>query len=202
MKAIETVYRNIRFRSRSEARWAYFLDQIGVPFEYEKEGYQMDNGLRYLPDFWLSDQKIWAEVKSEMPNEDEIEKAVRLVTESGLPLVFLIFANGRTDSIEHSGGPYYIPELKDRHPQLACWQTCIGCEEVSIVPYAPAAGFTCWNCKLTWTSEQVLEMADKGKEIFDADKFTFAFNLARQARFEYGETPVGAAAKKRDDDVA
>ena len=189
MKAIETVYRGIKFRSRNEARWAVFMDQLGVPFDYEPEGFEL-NGLRYLPDFYLTDQKIWAEVKAALPNETEKEKALRLVNESGLALVFLIFSNGRAESIEHSGGPFYPPNAKDRHPQLACWQSCIGCLAISIAPYSPAAGFTCWNCGLTLTSEQVLELVEQGKEIFNEDALTEAFTAARQARFEFGETPL------------
>lgn len=189
MKAIETIYRGIRFRSRNEARWGLFLDQLGVPFEYEPEGFEL-NGLRYLPDFYLTDQKIWAEVKAEMPNETEKQKAMRLVKESGLALVFLIFAGGRMESIENSGGPFYPPNAKDRHPQLAVWQICIGCHAISISPYAIAAGFDCWNCGLKLTAEQVQELADRGKNIFDEDAITSAFTAARQARFEFGETPT------------
>ena len=52
IKAIETIYNNYRFRSRLEARWAVFFDAIGIKYEYEVEGYDI-NGVRYLPDFWL-----------------------------------------------------------------------------------------------------------------------------------------------------
>ncbi len=52
MKAIETVYAGCRFRSRLEARWAVFFDQLGISWEYEPEGFEF-HGHRYLPDFWL-----------------------------------------------------------------------------------------------------------------------------------------------------
>lgn len=52
VKAIETIYRGYRFRSRLEARWAIFFDAMGEPWEYEKEGFDL-KGVRYLPDFWL-----------------------------------------------------------------------------------------------------------------------------------------------------
>lgn len=64
IQAIETVYKGYRFRSRLEARWAVFFDEIGVKWEYEKEGYELDSG-RYLPDFYLPDFKFWIEVKGE-----------------------------------------------------------------------------------------------------------------------------------------
>lgn len=50
---IPTVYNGYRFRSRTEARWAVFLDMLSIRWEYEAEGYQFGNGVRYLPDFWL-----------------------------------------------------------------------------------------------------------------------------------------------------
>ncbi|HMF18863.1 MAG TPA: hypothetical protein VKE98_16775, partial [Gemmataceae bacterium] len=62
IKAIETSYNGYLFRSRLEARWAVFLDALGVPYEYEPQGFDMD-GLHYLPDFKLPVQKLWLEIK-------------------------------------------------------------------------------------------------------------------------------------------
>lgn len=53
MKAIETRYRGCRFRSRLEARWAVFFDALKIKWEYELEGYVLNDGTWYLPDFWL-----------------------------------------------------------------------------------------------------------------------------------------------------
>lgn len=68
-KAIETRYKNCRFRSRLEARWAVFLDAVKVPWEYEKEGFSLPSGA-YLPDFWISNPMpewpyagYWLEIK-------------------------------------------------------------------------------------------------------------------------------------------
>lgn len=93
MKAINTVYGNYKYRSRAEARWGVFFDRMGISFEYEKEGFDLD-GLYYLPDFWLKDQKVWAEVKPENPSDEEIEKAKRLALFTNYPVVFLTFATG------------------------------------------------------------------------------------------------------------
>lgn len=53
IKAIETEYNGYRFRSRLEARWAVFFDTLGVPYEYEPEGFDLGDGVYYLPDFRL-----------------------------------------------------------------------------------------------------------------------------------------------------
>ena len=52
IKAIETEYDGHRFRSRLEARWAVFFNAVGLTYEYEIEGFEMD-GTRYLPDFYI-----------------------------------------------------------------------------------------------------------------------------------------------------
>jgi hypothetical protein len=63
IKAIETTYAGCRFRSRLEARWAVFFDHLGTPWEYEPEGVVTEDGTKYLPDFWLPEMRLWAEVK-------------------------------------------------------------------------------------------------------------------------------------------
>ena len=73
IKPIETVYNGYRFRSRLEARWAVFFDAIGLKYEYEKEGFTLSTGEKYLPDFYLPDLGLWAEVKPSR-NCDNIPK--------------------------------------------------------------------------------------------------------------------------------
>lgn len=63
VKPITTIYRGYRFRSRLEARWAVFLDALGVKWEYEAEGYDLGEAGWYLPDFWLPKLKMFLEVK-------------------------------------------------------------------------------------------------------------------------------------------
>lgn len=62
IKAIETYYNGYRFRSRLEARWAVFFDTVGITYEYEPEGFNVD-GECYLPDFYLPKFDVYAEVK-------------------------------------------------------------------------------------------------------------------------------------------
>jgi hypothetical protein len=52
IKAIETEYNGVLFRSRLEARWAVFFDQLNITWMYEYEGYQTPTEY-YVPDFWL-----------------------------------------------------------------------------------------------------------------------------------------------------
>lgn len=63
IKPIETVYNGYRFRSRLEARWAVFFDTAGIPYQYEPEGFVLEDGTHYLPDFYLPWFKCYVEIK-------------------------------------------------------------------------------------------------------------------------------------------
>lgn len=77
-KAIETIHSGFRFRSRLEARWAIFFETLGVDYRYEPEGFELEDGIRYLPDFYLPQKLHWIEIKPELPSPEEKEKAIRL----------------------------------------------------------------------------------------------------------------------------
>lgn len=47
-----------------------FFDEMGWSYEYEPEGYELDNGTRYLPDFYLPEFKMFVEVKHENAIEE------------------------------------------------------------------------------------------------------------------------------------
>lgn len=95
IKAIETAYKGYRFRSRLEARWAVYFDAEGMEWEYEKEGFHPPSG-PYLPDFWLPQVRMWAEVKGRDFHGDEVLKCHELAVGSGYPCLLLNGApNGR-----------------------------------------------------------------------------------------------------------
>lgn len=64
VKPIETWAYGHRFRSRLEARYAVFLTELGVAWQYEPEGFDLNAGY-YLPDFYLPfvNGGTWIEVK-------------------------------------------------------------------------------------------------------------------------------------------
>lgn len=68
--AIPTEYSGYRFRSRLEARWAIFFDQLGVRWVYEQEGFELPSG-RYLPDFLLPALDSFVEIKPVAPSREE-----------------------------------------------------------------------------------------------------------------------------------
>jgi len=104
-KVIQTHYDNHYFRSRIEARWAVFFNTLGIDYEYEKEGFQLDN-LCYLPDFYIPHLKCWIEIKGYAPTEEETEKAHRLCIYTKQPVYIFypdipdVFGYSRTNSAE------------------------------------------------------------------------------------------------------
>ena len=96
IKPIETAYNNYLFRSRLEARWAVFFDALGIRYEYEAEGYDLQplpeietylgdmttdkkfGALWYLPDFYLPNLDIFVEIKGQEPTYKDIAKIDRL----------------------------------------------------------------------------------------------------------------------------
>ncbi len=70
MTPIQTKFNGRHYRSRMEARYAVLLHACRLPYEYEREGFGLEQG-RYLPDFWLPTLGIFFEVKGWLPTSRE-----------------------------------------------------------------------------------------------------------------------------------
>lgn len=90
LTALPTTYNKQRFRSRLESRWAYFLDRLTIPWEYEKEAYQLRTGV-YVPDFFLNQHRAWLEIKGEIITDEiglgTIRKCSQLAAQSATPVI-------------------------------------------------------------------------------------------------------------------
>lgn len=91
--AIPTRYAGCHFRSRLEARWAVFFDAMGIPWQYEPQGFEVTwrtSGWRrnYLPDFYLpfvGRSGLWAEVRGSEATLDRQLLLAATVPYGGLP---------------------------------------------------------------------------------------------------------------------
>ena len=92
MKTLPTKFNGITFRSRTEARWAVFMDYAGIPFEYEPEGYDLGKAGWYLPDFWLLSLEMFLEIKPAHPVPGRSSPVEALCLETKKP-VFQIFGS-------------------------------------------------------------------------------------------------------------
>lgn len=188
IKSIDTTYRGYKFRSRLEARWAVFFQTLGFAWEYEKEGFELTNGDRYLPDFYLNDLKLWVEIKpdwdcAELENNweqfyhDKQEGILLLV---GVPtaddnLVGRLLAWDATDGSAGSWDGWAIP-----------------CIKIIDGKKIPALSIESKRDRTIWTQgfgENEIELSQGGEHLCVVS-LARAINAARAARFEYGETPA------------
>lgn len=86
-KAIETEYNGYKFRSRLEARWAVVFDWLKVKYQYEPQGFELGDGIRYLPDFYLPEHKLYVEVKADanaaIASGDKLKRFADMVRANG-----------------------------------------------------------------------------------------------------------------------
>lgn len=59
-----TMYKDIMFRSQNEAKWAMFMDLVGIEAFFEPEVLEGFNSIKYRPDFFLPQYQKYVEVKS------------------------------------------------------------------------------------------------------------------------------------------
>jgi hypothetical protein len=195
IKAIETVYNGYRFRSRLEARWAVFFDTLGIKYEYEKEGFDLD-GMWYLPDFWLPEQECYVEIKGQTPTVEEREKALRLAQLS-CHRIYMFESNfclQNEDGFPVAAAPYF-PSHKtiDRFhlsPKMS-WCHCGGCGRWIIKhnELAYDLRFRHWvpgYCEESGVCETYCPISSRAQYLwFEAPHLIKAYTAARQARFEY-----------------
>lgn len=89
IKAIPTVYRGIEFDSRTEAKWACFLDHLVIRWEREHEGFVLPNGEWYLIDYWLPDLQFYMEIKGPGFTEAETRRCAEVCVGTGFPVLML-----------------------------------------------------------------------------------------------------------------
>lgn len=106
MKPIKTNYNGILFRSKLEAEWAKFFDAIDIPYIYEPEGFEFEDGTRYLPDFYLPDANQWFEVKGIM-NDIDKHKIEMLGNESKKDVI-VGYSDGKTEMYDVGWLPHAI----------------------------------------------------------------------------------------------
>lgn len=110
LNSISTIFDEIRFRSRAEARWAYVFRYFGVKYFYETEGFRLRGGV-YLPDFYLPGLDIFFEVKGRAPNARELLLADQLC-ESEKRIV--VVTHGPPDPTRHPADrdlTIFVPEV-------------------------------------------------------------------------------------------
>lgn len=189
MKAIETYYNGYKFRSRLEARWAVFFDALGVKYEYEPEGFDLGDGMYYLPDFrvkcWgtrgdILDKPfdLWIEVKGYMTKEDanKIHKfAGEWIEGKGMENPILIVSQIPDNGCSYDEYELHAGEGMDESDICPFNYELIDGDYFPAYPAALNGKFYLWG--------------NDSNYIHDIQIVEDAYEKARQARFEYGDAP-------------
>lgn len=190
-KPIQTRYKGYNFRSRLEARYAVFLDALGLRWEYELEGFQLPSGW-YLPDFKVQMPQLlpghfWLEIKPATPDwhdengkcSIEIVLARQLCRQSMSTLLF--------------GTPDSFDDVLTEHQRAIDFES----------DYPEFSGYAQNEARLSWKAftpqfwgrPSVIDQQAGSDVSFQSNPTEFlslpalrvAATAARSARFEHGE---------------
>ena len=189
IKAIETKYKGYCFRSRLEAGWAVFFENLGYKWEYEPEGFDLGDGVYYLPDFKITgvdtngDKMLyWFEVKPHGVELSELDtKKIEM------------FANAVGDSLGYAGDFILLDGIPDEN---RCYKSIIS----GFVNVLWSERMRPWwdekeNTTYLMHADNYLdELAYYGHKYHYkrmpgnwVDDYRKAIKAARSARFEHGE---------------
>lgn len=182
IKAIETCYKGIKFRSRLEARWAVFFDSLGIKWLYEPEGFTLADGTMYLPDFYLPDYDLWVEIKGVMSDADshKVDMFRKALT---YPTQLLVLGQIPPESEDVCHWVY------ENYTDSSCYD--IGSAQEWDFPYLPCVCPICGKVGFEFDGRGARicnhnTWDDKGYSANDSHILD-AYRAARSARFEHGE---------------
>ena len=176
---IPTLYKNYYFRSRAEARWAVFFDALDIKYLYEPEGFELNDGTRYLPDFYLPESDTFFEVKGIMTDKD-MHKIESLISDLNKPCC-IGYSDMTFNSCNNMWNEYYYLAKKEA-------SVLVRCSECGKYYFAGLDGsFEC-KCCGAYDGDHYFDTRASGDHCYWLeDEVLDAIKKANQARFEYGE---------------
>ena len=199
IRPIETSYKGYRFRSRLEARYAVFMDAMKVKWQYEPEGFELPSG-KYLPDFFLPEVNggTWLEIKpygmgyfgflscqgSPRLSDPRFDDFSDFAVSNGQDF-FVAYGIPSQDYFNECAGYELEGMLEGQGSLCDPYQWCVcGCGKTVGIQFDGRGDRV--DCKHSncFSSNH----GDKGYS-HDDELIVQAAEVARQARFEHGETP-------------
>lgn len=146
---LPTIYQGVPFRSRLEARWAYFFERLGLAWEYEPGGVVLawdGRAIPYAPDFFVR-ARDWAcavEVKPETDDLEALEGARFLVEryaeQARRAILLVVGPPGRREALCREPAPNGGPCLTGTFDFAYA-----GCDPWTVREAARAANGTWWD---------------------------------------------------------
>jgi len=154
IKAIPTVFQGVEFRSRLEARVAATLTGMGCRWEYEPEGFVLDDGTKYLPDFRVAGCYIEVKPYSRTPDDSKIGKMAQ--SDQAVRCYLVQDRAWESDLDDAFGdGSNYLHVLRVRgvgFRSSAVWAACPRCRLVG--PWTIGDETPCRTCGESSTTEE------------------------------------------------
>lgn len=181
VKALPTSYAGVEFRSRLEARTAMLLDQHQLDWHYEAEGFELSDGTRYLPDFWLPRIRTYIEVKGQ--NVPGVEKAERFAAEvvgdewehpTDMVLIATLDRRERWASMRPTGDHYDALRLVNALGASVFGTDCPAC---STLQWVNICAWRCRACSIDLTDHVYRETDSGGAP--SGTRFSAAMELPR-----------------------
>jgi hypothetical protein len=184
---LEVIYKDHRFQSTLEAKWAVFFDTLGISFECKKEVFVYDDQ-PYCPTFWLPEQKCWVDVRAERSGNEVDARAMKLASVTR-QLVYLFFGEvplpEPTDGKGECIDAYFWDEDEVRYDKPYWWCECFSCHSVGI----------CFN---GWTERLPCCHAERRLPNLASPRLIEAYTAARSALFESVDNLDAEKAKSED----
>jgi hypothetical protein len=175
---IPTLFDGILFRSRLEARWACFYKTLGINYSYEHEGYQGQNWIRYLPDFYIPHLDCFIEIKGNVPTIKEEEKA-RFLSDGTNKKCYIFYGSfpkiRDIDNYETDSAICFSPTIGWDNQYR--WCECVLCDFLGIEYMARSHRLDC-KCKKT------REIGDDKGYNGLSNRLIIAYDKAINERFE------------------
>ena len=179
--ALETIYKGVKYRSRIEARWAVFFDKAVIEAHYEPEGFDLGEGVKYLPDFYLPIWDTYFEVKGAEPDDAERDKAERLsaMSDKTVMLVHGGIGHGKYTGILFRDGAEVVgpKRAKMRYSILDCRR----CERAVLYQWYGEDGEEGWGWSEGKPECDRRDCSDRSPGLFHHVRD--AFNAAEAERF-------------------
>lgn len=213
IKAIQTKYKGYHFRSRLEARYAVFFDALGLEWEYEPEGFDLGDGVYYLPDFLIKTitGDVYVEVKGGLKNGSDLDVVDRLkilslvekmpqecrvyilgdMPKEGFSHIFTCISKQKSNQLVHFKAKmvyWFFDYGITEEAGSGTWRVCNGFRDNIMVPTIHLArGYA---DKKRTNGDYDLNITNYFVESkSEYSSVNNAYKAARSARFEHGDSP-------------
>lgn len=163
-----TLYNEIWFKSRLEARWAVFFDCLGIEYLYEPQFYEVSAGYRdiwFKPDFLLPKLSKYIEIKFSEPLGTEHLKCSGWTKD--IADIYVLYNLNLPSEKKENAWQYYHDETMKVPPIIIkqqCWGECLSCGHIDLEEYGDITSCGCYTDKYyneLWEDTDILISPDR-----------------------------------------